>query len=596
MNPFPGTPHAGRLVVTFTLFSSDTVSPIVLSFSDDAGLTWSPLVFVHNNLTNAQGSQPVFLPDGRLAIVYWNFGLNANDERLEVVVSNDGGATFGAPVRIANALEYREPSIRSGPFLPSASGDQTGANLYVAYTAQNAGAPRIMFTKSTDAGATWSTPIPVSDNPASTGVFNAAIAASANGQNLSVSFYDRRDNPNSTLLVNLYLAQSFDGGATWQPNLRITSESSDVSVAPLTSNGYMLGDYLAIAPAVNANVPAIPVWVDTRTGNPDPFVARVGVAPQFDFPSWQAAHLSLAQISNPATGGPAGDADRDGEDNLSEFRSGTDPNDVASVVRSGRPLNVSTRLRTQTGDNVLIGGFVIGGSEPKRVIVRAIGPSLAAAGVPGVLADPVLELYNQVSALIASNDNWRSSQAAEIQGTPFAPTDDRESAIVITLAPGIYTGIVRGSGGTTGVALVEVYDLATGANSRLINISSRGRVETGDNVMIGGFVIGAGLGVNESGSVKVLVRAIGPSLAASGVPGPLLDPVLELHDGTGAILATNDNWKDTQQASIQATGLAPTDDRECAILITLPKGIYTGIVRGKNNSSGVALVEVYQVP
>ena len=167
--------------------------------------------------------------------------------------------------------------------------------------------------------------------------------------------------------------------------------------------------------------------------------------------------------------------------------------------------------------------------------------------------------------------------------------------MVQTLAPAAYTAIVRGKGGTSGVALVEAYDLDPNANSKLANISTRGFVGTGDNVMIGGFIVGGGLGVNGAGSEEVLVRGLGPSLTQHGVPNALQDPTLELHDGNGALIASNDNWKATQQSEIQATGLAPHDDRESAILATLVQGNYTVILRGKNNTTGVGLVEVYKV-
>ncbi len=321
VNTFAGTPHIGRIFATFTLFTNATmVSPIVASYSDNAGVSWTPIALTMPAGTFAQGSQPVFLPDGRLALVYWNFGgVVPTDEHMEVIVSNDGGVSFGAPVRVASAIESAETGIRSGAFLPSAATDRTTSNIYVVYTTATMAGPRVMFTKSTNAGASWSAPVPVSDDPAGVGVFNAAIAASPDGQTLTVSFYDRRNNPASTTLVDLYYAQSQDGGATWQPNIRLTSVSSDAALAPLTSEGYMLGDYLGIAPSTGPDVPAVPIWVDTRTGNPDPFVTRVGIAPVADFRSWQAARLSLAQIDDPQLGGPAGDADHDGEDNQSEF-------------------------------------------------------------------------------------------------------------------------------------------------------------------------------------------------------------------------------------------------------------------------------------
>ena len=598
INTFPGTASAGRIVVTFTLFSNvnSEGAPIYRAYSTNGGATWSSVANVNVSDANLQGSQPVFLPNGNLAIVYWNFGSSSRPgERLEAVISTDGGVTFGPPKLIAFATEYNEPRIRSGSFLPSAVSDRTNGNLFVVYQALLSGNPRILFTKSTNGGNNWSAPIAISDNPAGSGVFNPAINVSPNGQTVTAVFYDHRNNPGSATLVDLYLAQSFDGGTTWQPNIRLTSVSTDASLAPLTSAGYMLGDYQGVAQPTNANVPAVPVWIDTRTGNPDPFIVRVGIAPQVDFTSWEAARLSLHQINNPALGGQSGDADGDGEDNLSEFRSGTDPNNPNSVVRTGKQLNLSTRLLVQTGDNAGIGGFIISGTGPKTVILRAIGPSLTADGVPGALQDPTLELHNHTGALIAFNDNWRDTQQSTIQATGLAPEDNRESAIVQTLAPAAYTAIVRGKAGTSGVALVEAYDLDPNANSKLANISTRGFVGTGDNVMIGGFIVGGGLGVNGAGSEEVLVRGLGPSLTQRGVPNALQDPTLDLHDGNGAIIALNDNWKDTQQSEIQATGLAPSNDRESAILATLVQGNYTVILRGRNNTTGVGLVEVYKV-
>jgi hypothetical protein len=598
INTFSGTTTAGRIVVTFTLFSNvnSEGAPIYRAYSTNGGVTWSSIANVNPSDANLQGSQPVFLPTGNLVIVYWNFGsISSPGERLEAVISPDGGITFGPPKRIAFATEYNEPVIRTGSFLPSVASDRTSGNLFVAYQALSSGNPRILFTKSTDGGNTWSAPIAISDNPAGSGVFNAAINVSPVGQTVTAVFYDHRNNPGSTTLVDLYLAQSFDGGATWEPNIRLTSVSTDASLAPLTSQGYMLGDYQGVAESTDVNVPAVPIWIDTRTGNPDPFVTRVGMSPQVDFTSWEAARLSLYQIDNPTLGGESGDADHDGEDNLSEFRSHTDPNNPNSVVRTGKQLNLSSRLLVESGDNVGIGGFIINGVAPKTVVLRAIGPSLTALGVLGALQNPTLELYDHTGVMIAFNDNWKDTQESAIEATGLAPTDDRESAMIQTLAPAAYTAIVRGSGGTSGVALVEAYDLDSTSNSTLANISTRGFVGTGDDVMIGGFIVGGGLGVNGAGSEEVLVRGIGPSLTQLGVPNALQDPTLELHNSDGALIASNDNWKDTQQSEIQATGLAPSDDRESAILETIGPGNYTAILRGNNNTTGIGLVEVYRV-
>jgi hypothetical protein len=262
---------------------------------------------------------------------------------------------------------------------------------------------------------------------------------------------------------------------------------------------------------------------------------------------------------------------------------------VSGLSETPSLTNISTRLKVLTGNSVLIGGFIIGGSDSKQVLLRALGPTLAQFGVTGVLADPTLELRDGSGALITANDNWRDTQQAAIVATGKAPPNDLESAILRTLNPGNYTAIVRGKNNTTGVALVEAYDIDQAIGSTLSNISTRGFVDVGQNVMIGGFISGNGL-------AKVIIRALGPTLSQFGVANVLADPTLELHDGNGALLASNDNWKDTQEAEIQASGFAPPNALESAIIAVPPAGNTTAIVRGENNTTGNALVEVYVLP
>jgi hypothetical protein len=256
---------------------------------------------------------------------------------------------------------------------------------------------------------------------------------------------------------------------------------------------------------------------------------------------------------------------------------------VSTPTPGAKLANISTRLRVETGDNALIGGFIVTGTQPKKVLVRAIGPSLP---VNGKLADPTLALYSGPT-LLETNDNWGDSANKQaIIATTIPPSNNLESAIVRTLpAEGsAYTAVVRGANNGTGVGLVEVYDLDQAVDSKLANISTRGLVQTGDNAMIGGFIV-------LNGNQKVIVRAIGPSLPVSGA---LQDPVLELHNSNGAVLQSNDNWKTGgQQAEIIATTVPPTRDEESAVVRTLAPGNYTAVVRGVNNTTGVALVEVF---
>ena len=246
---------------------------------------------------------------------------------------------------------------------------------------------------------------------------------------------------------------------------------------------------------------------------------------------------------------------------------------------------IATRARVETGDNVAIGGFIITGNAPKKVMVRAIGPTLTTFGVAGALLDPTLALF-EGQASIAENDNWRDApEAAEIAAT-MPPGSDLESAMIRTLNPGAYTAIMRGKNNTMGVGLVEVYDLNPGADSKLAALSTRGLVQTGEDVMISGVIVRG-----EAGSAqRVLVRAVGPSLPFSGT---LANPTLELFNANGVLIRSNDNWRGDQQREIQATGLAPANDLEAAMIATLPPGAYTAVVRGAGGSTGVALADVF---
>jgi hypothetical protein len=241
----------------------------------------------------------------------------------------------------------------------------------------------------------------------------------------------------------------------------------------------------------------------------------------------------------------------------------------------------------------MVGGFIITGNTPKRVVLRGMGPSLGSSGITNFLADPFLELRSSSGALIRQNDNWKDDQRPEIEGTAFQPSDDRESVIVATLVPGAYTALLTGMGGTTGVGIVELYDANLAADSQLANISTRGFVQTGNNVMMAGFTLGG-----NNNPTKIAVRALGPSLGSTGLSDVLPDPTLALHNANGTIMVSNDNWQDDPVSAtlLTANGLALPNAKESGIFASLaPPGQFTAVVIDKNRASGIALVEVYNV-
>jgi hypothetical protein len=255
-------------------------------------------------------------------------------------------------------------------------------------------------------------------------------------------------------------------------------------------------------------------------------------------------------------------------------------------------LNISTRLRVDTGDNAMIAGYIITGVTNKAVILRGMGPSLANFGINGVLLDPVLELHAQNGSLITMNDNWKDSQRPQIEGTVFQPEDDRESVILATLVPAAYTAILSGKNNTAGVGLIEVYDGNQASDSELSQISTRGFVQNGNNVMIGGFILGAG-----QNNARIAIRGIGPSLSQFGLNNVLADPTLELHDANGATLVANDNWTDdpVSAALLTANGLGLSNLKESGIFTVLGPGQFTAILAGKNGGIGIGLVEIYNL-
>ena len=424
------------------------------------------------------------------------------------------------------------------------SGTSTNNNVYMLASVQAAGfttGSDVMFVRSTDSGITFSAPRRVNDDAVNHNKWHwfGTLSVAPNGR-LDAVWLDTR-NAGNNIVSQLFYSYSTNAGVTWSPNVAVSTSFNPFLGYP---NQDKMGDYIHM---VSDNAGADVAYAATFNSEEDVYYVRVA----------------------PLT---------------------------------SRLLNISTRARVLTDDRVLIAGFIIDGSTARKVIIRGIGPSLTSAGLSGVLADPTLELHQDNTTLVI-NDNWKirsdgTSQEAEVMDTNIPPTNDLESAIVRTLNPGRYTAILKGKNNGTGVGLVEVYDLTSATSSKFANISTRGFVGTGDNVMIGGIIIGEGNGAG----ARVGVRAIGPSLSSQSVQGVLANPTLELHDSNGALLATNDNWKindqtlQSQEAEVRAANLAPTNDLESAIITSAAPGRYTAIVRGKNNTSGVALVEAYNLP
>jgi hypothetical protein len=358
--------------------------------------------------------------------------------------------------------------------------------------------------------------------------------------------------------------------------------STDPMLGPLTYNGGQTRTHALLlgSPAIDAGNPSFtpPPDFDQRgPGYPRVANGRINIGslemqPQAPTPTPTPTATPTATATPPATPTPS-------------------PTAPPSPTPA-QALNISTRLRVETGDRVMIGGFIITGNEPKKVAIRGIGPSLGNSGLTDFLADPTLELRGSAGALLVQNDNWQddSEQAAQLMALGLAPQHPNESGMVATLQPGAYTAIVAGKNQTSGIGLVEIYDADAAAASQLANISTRGFVQPGDNVMIGGFILD-----NGDASTAVAVRGVGPSLTQSGLSNVLADPTLELRDGNGALLIANDNWQDDSASATQlsANGLAPQNPLESGIFTTLPPGLFSAVLAGKDGGIGLGLVEVY---
>ncbi|MEY2489630.1 MAG: hypothetical protein QOC70_1572 [Verrucomicrobiota bacterium] len=476
------------------------------------------------------------------------------------------------------------------------SGTSTNNNVYMMASVQPTGfntGSDVMFVRSTNGGQTFSAPKRVNDDPVNHSKWHwmGTLSVAPNGRIDSI-WFDTRNAANNTD-SQLFYSYSTDAGVTWSPNVAVSNTFNPFLGYP---NQNKMGDYMTI---VSDNTGGDVAYAATFNSEEDIYYVRVtpGVAPTpTPSPTATPGTPTPTPTSTPTptpTATPTPSATPTPTVTPTPTATPT-PTSTPTPTATATPspaavIELSTRMRVQTGDNVGIGGFIITGNAPKHVILRAIGPSLTQYGVPGALADPVMELHGPGAFATITNDNWRDTQAAEIKATFIPPSNLLESAIVATLAPGAYTAIVSGKNNTSGVALVEVYDLDHSPASTLANLSTRAFVSTADNIVIAGFLVNAV--VND----RIAVRGIGPSLTALGVVNALANPTLELRDSNAALLVANNNWQDdpAQAAELTAAGLAPTNPLESGIAATLPPGLYTALLAGVNNGTGVGVVEVY---
>jgi hypothetical protein len=521
--------------------------------STNGGMSWSDPI-------NVPKSPSFGTLDVDSAGTLYIVGKNFDTEQLWCERSTNARNALASPTFDQNTLVNLGGVITGGQINPvgligqlnvavDRSGSTSNNNVYILGSVQPTGfttGSEVMFVRSTNAGQSFSAPRRINDDPINHNKWHwfGAIAVAPNGR-IDVVWYDTRNAANNTD-SQLFYSYSSDAGVTWSANVAVSAPFNPFLGYP---NQAKIGDYITI---VSDNGGGDVAYSATFNGEQDVYYVRV--AP------------------------------------------------LASQL-----LNISSRADVGTVDNVAIAGFIVTGTDPKAVLIRGLGPTLAQKfNVPGVLADPFLSLRDGSGNVIWNNNNWKDSQQTQIQNLGLAcdghtcvPPNDLESAILQILQPGKYTAILSGRNGTTGVGLIEVYDASPGTSAELTNVSTRGFVGTDQNVLIGGFIASGG-----TGSTTVVVRGLGPTLGQPpfNVPGVLADPFLSLRDSNGTVLWNNNNWKDSQQTQIQNLGLAcdghtcaPPNDLESAILRTVAPGNYTAILSGMNGTTGIGLVEIYKV-
>lgn len=595
---------------TFTANStpgSYTVAATVIGLANSADFSLTNIVGVTTHFS-------VSAPANATAGLAFNFTVNALDASNNVVTNYTGTVRFTS--NDPNAALPPNSTLTNGTGTFSATLKTAGARTITATdTSTSATGTSNTITVGAAAATRFSVVAPA--NATAGTAFNFTVTAFDQFNNIATGYTGTvrftSTDANAALPANSTLT---NGAGTFSATLRTVGNQT--ITATDTVNNSINGTSNTIA--VSKNTPGLTGTVSPTSGNvgtpfTDTAVLSNGINPTGTitftvygpnagncataiFTSTKTVNGNGSYVSDPFTPTAQGSYTF-----VALYSGDVNNNPVATVCgvasqtfnvgpAPAQSLNISTRVRTELGDRAMIGGFIISGNAPKSVVIRGLGPSLASFNLTDLLANPQLELKGPNNNLIFLNKDWKDTQRALIEGTNFEPKDDRESVIVITLNPGQYTAILSGEGGTTGIGLVEVYDTSPGSDSKLGNISTRGFVQTGDKVMIGGFTLGG-----NNIPTRIAVRGRGPSLSQFGLSPVLADPTLELRNQNGTITIVNDDWQSdpASRDALIANGLGLSDPKESGIFTSLPAGQYTAVLAGKGGGIGIGLIEIYNL-
>ena len=557
VNDHPGAPRANRLAVTFTNFTSDASGQangnhLVCLTSDNAGLTWSGPIAITPQGSNNQGTQPVFLPDGSLIVFYSTFfGVQSSSFYVEFKRSLDGGTTWPATAtRVATVTNPSgDPVVRSGSFIFSAAAGGNSGSLFLAWTEVVAGSPSIMTTRSTDLGASWSQPVKVNATPQSVSVLSPTISCSLDGQMVCASWLDKRLAPDGRNFIDVYGASSANGGVTWGPDFRLSDRTTDVRNAVATSSGFMIGDYFGLAAGHTSDQPSVAVWVDTRAGQSDPVVTRFNPAQETTYDGWKKAHFFPGIPAGSDSSNPASDSDMDGFSNAFEYAYGLDPLEPDFGSAYGLTTgNDSITLNEPSFPNRPAPGRWEYSVDRQTWLLALIHPTITGGAGTSVLQKPnTAPLYFR--------------RVIELPG--YSPVVSSETPVL-------------------------------GSTSRLTNLSTRGFAGGGESTLIAGFI-------TNGGSLRSLIRGIGPQLSTFGLAGVLNDPKFTIAPSPFPTAIGNDNWGDASSTiadDFAAVGAFPlrVGSRDAALVATLSSQQTTVLITGADGGTGVALAELYLMP